>query len=83
MNLSYPFPEVRCFPADVGGSVRLEMITRTESDLTLLPEEQISVIVPCYNCSEYILKALESFESGFSLLHGFVREKVCAATFDA
>ena len=32
--------------------------------------------MPCFNCGPYILKALESFERGFELLHLLVDSKV-------
>ena len=35
------------------------------------------MVVPCFNCGPYILKALESFERGFDLLQMLVDSKVC------
>ncbi len=34
------------------------------------------MIVPCYNCGPYIMKALESFELGFELLHELIQSEV-------
>ena len=37
---------------------------------------QVSIVVPCYNCGPYILKALESFEVGFELMHRLIKSQV-------
>ena len=38
----------------------------------LLYPASVSVVVPCYNCAEFVLLALESFERAFDLLHDLV-----------
>ena len=41
----------------------------------MLYPSKVSVIVPCYNCGDFIINAFESFERGFELLHDFTLSK--------
>jgi hypothetical protein len=38
----------------------------------LLYPQSVSIVVPCYNCAEFVLLAFESFERSFNLLHDLV-----------
>lgn len=39
----------------------------------LLYPQSVSIVVPCYNCAEFVLLAFESFERSCNLLHDLVR----------